>query len=235
MYFVVDASTIFSVLFLVFLECVLSMDNALVLAMMVKHLEPAQQRRALTYGIWGAFAFRFISLFALTYLMQWNWIKWVGGAYLIYIASKNLIFGEGEKEEKEVGSFNFWRTVLLVELMDIAFSVDSILAAVSLTQSYFIVLLGGIIGIISMRFAATVFVKLMDRFPGLCKTAYLLVGTIGVKLLLQGLDISGVDFHSSHNPASWAFWLAMVGCIVYGFKRPAAKCCEHTNEESGHA
>lgn len=218
MFLMINMTAVLSVLFIIFLECILSMDNALVLAMMVRHLEPQQRRRALVYGIWGAFVFRFISLFALSYMMSNPWIKWVGGAYLIYIAAKNLVFGEDDESQTKVSAFSFWRTVLLVELMDIAFSVDSILAAVSLTQSYFIVLAGGILGIVSMRFAASIFVGLMERFPGLCTTAYLLVGTIGVKLVLEGFNIPGVDFHSSASPASWLFWFTMFGCIFYGFK-----------------
>jgi YkoY family integral membrane protein len=230
MFFVIDASTIFSVLFIIFLECILSMDNALVLAMMVKHLEPAQRRRALTYGIWGAFIFRFISLFALSYLMGMNWIKWAGGGYLLFIAAKNLIFGEGDSEKPHHASaFSFWRTVLAVEIMDIAFSIDSILAATALTQNYIIVLMGGIIGIVAMRFAATMFVGLLNRFPSLNTMAYLLVGIIGIKLVLQGF---GVDFHSSKSPASWIFWFSMLGCTIYGFRSPKVKCCDHSHKET---
>lgn len=221
---VFDVTNLMAILFLVFLEGILSMDNALVLALMVRHLPPAQQKKALTYGIWGAFAFRFVALFCLSYLMHMSWIKWVGGGYLIWMSAKHFLIGESEDETKPRGYMGFWKTILMVELMDIAFSVDSILAAVSLSTSYFVVLIGGILGIIMMRFAASVFIKLVSRFPRMESTAYLLVLIIGVKLFLQGFEFSWLDFHSSENPASWIFWFLMIGAVWSGFRGKAQKC-----------
>lgn len=218
MFAVINVTDIAAVFFLVFLEGILSLDNALVLALMVRHLPAKEQRRALTWGIWGAFAFRFVSLFFLTHLMGLNWIKWVGGGYLIYLGGKHLLFGETQEEGKTIGAMSFWRTILMVELMDIAFSVDSILAAVSLTQNYWVVMLGGVLGIVMMRFAASVFIKLVSKFPRMESTAYLMVLVIGVKLTLQGFDLPMVDFHSSRSPASWLFYGSMLAAIAYGFK-----------------
>lgn len=212
-FFIFNVNDIATVLFLVLLEGLLSLDNALVLAMMTRSLAPELQRRALTYGIWGAFIFRFISLFFLTYLMTMNWVKVLGGLYLLYVA-----FRGNTDTPIKTGAFSFWRTVLMVEMMDVAFSVDSILAAVSVSQNYFVIMAGGVLGIIMMRFAAKAFIHLLNRWPRFERTAFFLVATIGTKLLIQGVDIPGIDFHNSHNMASWLFWAAMVSSIVYGFK-----------------
>lgn len=148
----------------------------------------------------------------------------LGGAYLLYIAVKNLWFSKGRGSpvdpvgDKPVSQQKFWRVVLAVELMDIAFSVDSILAAVAITQKYWMVLTGGILGIIMMRYAATVFIKLLQRFPRLEDTAYLLVLVIGLKLSVQGLELPYINFHDSNNAASWLFWGSMVACIIHGLK-----------------
>lgn len=217
MFAIFDVTNILAVLFLIFLEGILSLDNALVLALMVKHLQPEQQRRALTWGIWGAFAFRFVALFFLTQLMQLTWIKLAGAVYLLFIAIKGLVTEEAEPNAKN-SSWSLWRTILLVEVMDIAFSADSILAAVSLTQNYWIVLLGGILGIVMMRFAAILFIRLIRAFPRMATTAYLLVFTIAIKLLLEGLNFSAIDFHDSHRPESWLFWFSMIACILFGFR-----------------
>ncbi len=214
--------------FLIFLEGILSIDNAIALALLAKDLPPKLQKRALTYGLVGAVGFRFISLFFITRLMQFAWVKILGGAYLLFIALKFFyeklkhISKGTEAHEKKV-NHSFWKTVILIELTDIAFAVDSILAAVAVTQKLAVVFIGGILGIIMMRVAAAAFIKLLERFPNLEMTAYLLITTIGSKLFIQGLDIPGIDFHTISNPAFWIFWLSSIASIGYGLanKRPS--------------
>lgn len=206
--------------FLVFLEGILSIDNALVLAMMARHLPPEQQKKALTYGLVGAVFFRLAALTVVTHLIRWRWVKFVGGAYLIYIALKHFL-SSGKHDASDAASGKqrqgFWKTVLMIELMDIAFAVDSILAAVALTPKFWLIFTGGFLGVILMRFAAQVFLKLLHRFPGFETTAYLLVLVIGVKVILEGLDLPGLDFHSASSPAFWVFWGMMIACVVRGF------------------
>lgn len=206
---------------LVFLEGVLSIDNALVLAVIAKHLPKEQQKRALTYGLIGAFVFRFIAIGLARYLIHMRWVKFVGGGYLLWLAAKYFFFkvdDESPHGPKAEGA-GFWKTVLVIELTDIAFAVDSILAAVALTDKFALIFIGGMIGVIAMRYAATVFIKVLNRFPGFETTAYLLVAVIGFKVVFEGLGIRGVDFHSASNPAFWVFWGLMTGCIAYGFLR----------------
>lgn len=211
-------SAVLTVLFIAFLEGILSLDNALVLGVMVKDLHPAQRKKALAYGIWGAFIFRFISLFFLSHLIEMPWIRVVGGAYLLYVAAKGLT-GEEDQKGYTKSCHTLWRTVLAVELVDISFSIDSILASVSLSRSYWVIFFGAVFGIIMMRFAATVFVRLFQWFPGLNRTAFILVAIIGAKLTIEGFNVPWIDFHSAANPASWVFWVAMVATITGGFSR----------------
>lgn len=213
MFLMINVTSVLTVFFLVFLEGLLSLDNALALAMLVRHLPKADQKKALTYGIWGAFAFRALAIFFLTHLMHLGWVKIAGGVYLLYVALRESLSKE-ERSEKTLSSswFQFWRTILMVEMMDIAFSADSILAAVSVSSNYWIVLTGGILGIIMMRFAARAFIWLMERFPRLETTAILLVGMIGAKLICQG-----VVFLQPGSAWDWAFRFGFVGSIAYGF------------------
>lgn len=186
-------TSILTVLFLCLLEGLLSLDNALVLAVMVKDLPPKEQKRALTYGIWGAFALRAIAMLFLTAIMHNHWIKIIGGAYLLFLALKYFISTKAELEEdtqqqKPIPkASSFWRVVVMVEMMDAVFSIDSILTAVSVSDVYWIVLTGGILGIIMMRFAATIFIKLLKWFPRLETVAYALIAFIGAKLLIEQL------------------------------------------------
>ncbi len=207
---------------LAFLEGILSIDNALVLALLAKRLPKHLQKRALTYGLVGAVGFRLVALGLTTYLMRWTWVKWVGGLYLLFVGLKH--FWDKRAESKEEGSetgkktkpAGFWRTVLIIELTDIAFAVDSILAAVALSKKFWVVFTGGFLGVVLMRFAANVFIVLIDRFPRMETTAYLLVTLIGSKLVVDAAHLPGVDFHSTSSPAAWIFWSLMALFIGVG-------------------
>lgn len=172
---------------LVLLEGLLSADNALVLAVLVRHLPAQQRKKALRYGILGAFVFRLLALLLVTWLIHAWYFRVLGAGYLIFISVRHFwaIHKSLKSEEKAIKKMGFWKTVLVVELTDIAFSIDSILAAVALSNKLWIIYLGGILGIIAMRLVAGGFLKLLDRFPGLENGAYLLVGWIGIKLALM--------------------------------------------------
>src|SRR5690349_16706613 len=86
---------------LVLLEGALSIDNALVLGLLAKRLPKEQQRKALTYGLVGAFVFRFIAVFMASLLLEWRVVKLLGGGYLVYIAIKHLFF-EAHEDDGEV-------------------------------------------------------------------------------------------------------------------------------------
>lgn len=237
---IVTPNDLVTIGFLVFLEGVLSIDNALVLALLVKPLPHELQKKALTYGLIGAVVFRIIAIGMAAYLMQWEWVKFVGGAYLLYLSIKYVI-DKRKDEVKEAkapqsAARAFWMTVVIVELTDVMFAIDSILTAVALTQKVWVVMTGGLIGLLAMRFAASLFIKLLDKFPRFEPTAYLLVAIVGVKLLVEGFakefDIHGVNFHSPGSASFWIFWAAMGLSLIYGFTKP--KGTVHKKHEPKH-
>ncbi|WNS73922.1 hypothetical protein RRV45_13445 [Bacillus sp. DTU_2020_1000418_1_SI_GHA_SEK_038] len=194
---------------LVILEGLLSADNALVLAVMVKHLPEKQRKKALFYGLLGAYIFRFIAIGIGVFLIKLWWVKILGAGYLAWLAIKYFIDKkkEAESEEDEIEGMNqsgllirlfgtFWGTVIAVELMDIAFSVDSVLAAFGVSQEIWVLLLGGMLGVLMMRGIAGVFLKLIDRVPELETSAYVLILIISVKMLLgvAGIHIDHIYF-----------------------------------------
>ena len=188
---------------LVVLEGMLSIDNALVLGLLAKRLPKHEQPKALLYGLAGAFIFRFIAVLTASLLLQWTFVKFLGGAYLVYIGVRHLFFESKEEEDgekivldehghpviveetgealseaeeeleirervpvymtperrKQLGLASFWPTVFVIELTDIAFAVDSILAAIAMVGSpppghpadafhpkLWVVMLGGLLG-----------------------------------------------------------------------------------------
>lgn len=207
--------------FLAFLEGILSIDNALVLAMMARHLPRRQQKKALTYGLLGAVVFRLTALALATTLIMYRWVKLLGGGYLVFIAIKHFLKRDVDDALEESPHTGFWKTVMLIEVMDIAFAVDSILAAVALTSKFWIIFIGGFIGVVMMRGAAAVFLRLLDRYPGFENSAFILVFIIGLKVIIEAMRIPGVDFHSASHPGFWIFWGAMAITIAAGFRKPA--------------
>ncbi len=184
------------ILNLIVIESLLSVDNAAVLATMVLDLPKEQRSRALRYGIIGAYVFRGICLLLASQLVKIWWLKPLGGLYLLYLAfnyfrSKSAVKEEEEDVKKEeswiykstVGVIGtFWATVALVEVMDLAFSIDNVFAAVAFTDHLFLIYTGVFIGILAMRFVAQAFVKLMEKFTFLETVAFIVIGLLGVKL-----------------------------------------------------
>ncbi len=189
---------------LIIMEGLLSADNALVLAVLVKHLPEKQRKKALMYGLFGAYFFRFIFIGIGVYLVKFDFIKILGAAYLLWLVIS--YFRQKSSDDEETHGFNknswmvrtfgmFWATVATVELMDIAFSVDSILAAFAISDQVWVLLLGGMIGILLMRTVARVFLALIDRVPELETTAYVLIAIIALKMFL---GINAIGIHIPH-------------------------------------
>ena len=126
-----------------------------VLALIVKPLPENLRKKALTYGIVGAIVFRLLSISAAAWLIHWEWVKFVGGGYLVYLPLKYFL-DQRRDEEKEAAFARsreraFWTTVLVVELTDILFAIDSILTAVALSSKLWVVISGGVLGMLAMR------------------------------------------------------------------------------------
>ena len=207
---------------LIFLEGILSIDNAAVIGALVtplpedKRVEwPKRLQRfgdwlhpvlgnqrlaALRVGLLGAYLGRGAMLFMTSFLINNPWIKLIGAAYLIRLAFENLgdMTGGGSEEGEElqpIQSKAFWATVLTVETMDLIFSIDNVVAAVSLSDKIWVVMVGVAIGILTMRFAAGIFSYAVLREPILKQAAYVLVLSIGIELILEEVwkvDISDI-------------------------------------------
>ncbi|PUZ29808.1 DUF475 domain-containing protein [Chitinophaga parva] len=185
---------------LVLIESLLSVDNAAVLATMVMDLPVPERKRALRYGIIGAYVFRGLALVFASFLISFWWLKPLGGLYLLYLAVKwvwDKVRHRNVHKEKVNKKRNwlyratvdtlgtFWATVVLVELMDIAFSIDNVFAAVAFSRNILLILFGVFTGILAMRFVAQGFVKLMERYPFLEACAFTVIGILGIKLGLS--------------------------------------------------
>lgn len=179
------------------MESLLSVDNALALAAKVKHLPEKLQKKALRYGMFGAFFFRGLCLLFASYAIQHKEFKFAGAIYLIWLSISHF----RQKREEEVGKKaskktpGFFMTVVAVELLDLALSIDNIFASVAISDQKWIVVTGVCIGIIAMRFVAGWFCKLLERFPALETSAYVIILLLGIKLLLSFMIDMGNHYY----------------------------------------
>jgi len=182
---------------LVLLEGLLSADNALVLAILVLSLPRDQQRKALRYGILGAFAFRALATFFAAFMIQLSWVKLVGALYLLWLPLQH--FRGGDQEARRaikpatswLGLGAFWTTVIKVELTDIVFAVDSILVAVAMSPKLWVIITGGLLGIVAMRLLIGKLLSVVQRFPALVDGAFVIIAWVGIKLLIEYLHQLG--------------------------------------------
>jgi YkoY family integral membrane protein len=222
---------------LVVLESLLSIDNALVLGVLAQRLAPRLRRKALSCGLIGGIILRLAATAAATLLIRWSILELIGGAYLLWISIRYFA-GKPHKPSAPAGLVQpvhakLWPTVVGIELMDLAFAVDSILAAVALVgpaprnstaeihPKFWLIAVGGVIGIILMRFAAAGLAGLLERFPRLHRSAYLLILLIGLKLVVDwaGNDPSHphrIDFQNPARIEMWLFWGCALICLAFG-------------------
>jgi YkoY family integral membrane protein len=206
---VVTPSDFVTVALLVALEGLLSADNAMVLAVLVLGLPKAEQKKALRYGIIGAFVFRSIATLLAVYLIRLGWVKLLGAGYLMYLTYRHFA-GAASAEERQsapaataaFGLTPFWATVVKVELTDIVFAIDSILVGVAMSPKTWVVITGGILGIVTMRMVIGRLLSLVERYPPLVDGAFVIIGWVAIKLFMEYLHTEGYIAFEIPKPIS---------------------------------
>jgi len=223
------------ILALIIIEGLLSVDNALAIAAMASHLPERQRKLALRLGILGAYVFRGLAMAAASWLMNNMYVKWIGAAYLLYLACKHLGAKSQHEEQDEHGSIKtvgkgLVATVVGIELMDLSLSVDNVVAAVGLVNGaqhipkehhIWVVCIGVFIGIIALRLVAGWCLKIIEKFPILVHTAFILVGYVGAFLMVEmarGHDNS----HEGSGPVIKFAGIALILLATIIYSRNAA-------------
>lgn len=224
------------ILLLILLEIVLSGDNATLLSMLIRRLSHKQQGKALFIGVFSAFILRFIGILLAAVLIQLFWVKMIGGLYLLYIAIKHF-YKKHTAEMQAVPSF--WLTVVKIEIVDILFAIDSILAAFALTSIYYpstqvsgkiwVIYVGGLLGMLTIRSLARVFTKILLKYQYLEKLIFLLIGWMGLKLFVEGI------FYFFPNSRyeylfDFIFWIGSILIFIIGVLLLSKKEKKSTDE-----
>jgi YkoY family integral membrane protein len=182
---------------LILLEAVLSFDNAAVLAAMVRRLPPAERRKALLYGLVGAYVLRIAAILLASFLIETPILKVIGGGYLVFIAVKHFVTLRRHQAEahdaikapklswlERLGVPALVAVIIQVELVDIAFAIDQVVAAVAFTDKISLIIIASMLGILFLRLAASLMARIMDWLPILEHMAYIAVAIVGLKLVL---------------------------------------------------
>ena len=231
-----QASDFVTIAALVALEGLLSADNAMVLAVLVLGLPKAQQRPALRYGIVGAFVFRTIATITAATLIRLGWVKLAGAAYLLYLSYHHFFMTDAQtrqtppKARPWLGLSAFWATVVKVELTDIVFAIDSILVAVAMSQKLWVILSGGLLGILMMRLVIGRLLSLIERYPPLVDGAFIIIFWVGAKLLIEFLDREGLVHLEIPNWFSLGLIVVIFG-VSFLYARSRHKRTRHSAAE----
>jgi YkoY family integral membrane protein len=235
----IHASDLLTIALLVVLEGLLSADNALVLAILVLGLPRSQQKQALRYGIAGAFVFRILATLLAIHLLAFGWIKLVGAAYLMYLSYAHFFGHGGDGDSRRaikparpmLGLSAFWSTVVKVELTDIVFAVDSILVAVAMSNKTWVIISGGILGIIAMRLVIGRLLALVRRYPALVDGAFVIIAWVAIKLFIEYLHTEGFVHFAVNKFVSFGLIVAIF-LISYAYARKHGPAPDDDDDEA---
>ncbi len=227
--FLMDAGMV--IVSLVLIEGLLSVDNALGIAAMAAHLPEHQQKAALRWGLIGAYVFRGIVLALVSVIMHNEWVKWFGAVYLIYLACDHLRYKKEVVHKEDAAATaaklagkGMLATICSIELMDLALSLDNVVAAVGVVAGskgipeelhIWVVCIGVFIGIAALRIVAGWCIHIIARHPILGHVAFVLVGFVGVVMTLSLILESawGIHWHMGVGP-KFAIILAIMSLSI---------------------
>jgi len=187
---------------LVGLELVLSADNAIALAAIARRLPDAEeQQRALNLGLLFALVFRIALIMAARWVLAFRPLLAAGALYLLWLCGNHFLGGDaagadaaaaggaapGQQPPRSLAS-----TALTLALADLAFSLDSVAAAVAVSDRLALVITGGVVGVLALRLSSGWVLRQLERYPRLESAGYAAVGLVGLQLLLR-LVLPGVD------------------------------------------
>ena len=201
---------------LIIIEGLLSVDNALAIAAMANHLPGRQKYLALKFGIIGAYFFRGLCLAFAAWIIENPWLKICGAAYLVYLMCDHFRGSEDSKSAdiSKIAQRGFFGTIAAIEIMDLSLSVDNVVAAVAMSPKLWVVCTGVFIGILALRFVAGACIRLIEKFPILEHTAFILVGYVGFILVYELLSDPHSGLQILPGPVHVTTWQKFVGILL---------------------
>ena len=208
--FNLGVETLFLLIVLVVMELVLSADNAIALAALTQTLQhPKLERRALNIGLGLAYGFRILLIIGAAWVVQFWQFELAGALYLLWLAWRYFTTEPSDISNPKKAR-SLWQIIPLIVLTDLAFSLDSVTTAIAISQELWLIILGGTIGIIALRFLAGLFILWLQEFTRLEDAGYLAVALVGMRLLLRVINPDLV-------PPEWVMVSLITSLFVWGF------------------
>ncbi len=199
-------------LILIALEAVLSADNAIALASIAQGLEDKElQRKALNFGLVAAYVLRITLILTATWVIQYWQFEVLGALYLLWLVFKYFTSNQDDTETLHGPKFvSLWQAIPMIAVTDLAFSLDSVTTAIAISDQIWLVIAGGTIGVITLRFLAELFIGWLDKFTYLETAGYTTVGLVGLRLLVRAINPELV-------PPEWLMIVGIAVVFFWGF------------------
>ena len=209
-HFSVEASIV--LLILVFLEAVLSADNAIALAAIAQGLEDKKlEGQALNIGLVFAYVLRITLLLTATWVQKFWQFELLGAGYLLWLVFQHFSSQEDEDNHHHGPRFtSLWQAIPVLAFTDLAFSLDSVTTAIAVSQETWLVITGTTIGVVTLRFMAGLFIRWLDEYENLEDAGYVTVAFVGLRLLLKVINDDLV-------PPQWLMVTAIGAILAWGF------------------
>jgi YkoY family integral membrane protein len=200
---------------LIGLEAVLSADNAIALAAIAQGLADHKlQRQALNLGLVAAFTLRILLILTATWVLKFWQFELLGALYLLWLVFQYFTSDEDDVTHHHHGPQfkSLWQAIPMIALTDLAFSLDSVTTAIAVADETWLVLLGGAVGIVALRFMAGLFIRWLEEFTYLEDAGFVTVAFVGLRLLIRVIDPSLV-------PPQWMM-VCLIGLVfAWGFSK----------------
>lgn len=209
-----SVETPFILIILVALEAVLSADNAIALAAIAQGLkDDKEQNYALNIGLLLAYVLRVILIFTATFVVKYWQFEVIGGLYLLWLVFRYFSHQDNEEGDEQKSSLNFtslWQAIPMIGITDLAFSLDSVTTAIAVADEIWLIIAGGTIGVIALRFLAQLFIRWIEEYTNLEDAGFITVGLVGLRLIMKVVTPELV-------PPEWLMIAIIVGMFTWGF------------------
>lgn len=206
--------TVFILIILVGLEAVLSADNAIALASIAQGLkDEKQQNYALNIGLLMAYILRITLIVTATWVIKYWQFSLLGGLYLLWLTFQYFANNEDDNEQNSKLNFSsLWQAIPMIAFTDLAFSLDSVTTAIAVADEIWLIIAGGTIGVIALRFLAQLFITWIEEFTHLQDAGFITVGLVGLRLIVKVIDPNIV-------PPEWLMISVILGMFAWGFSK----------------